>query len=268
MQAPRPVPRTPHRRPARIDRIKGIKIAPAAAAVAAVLLLAAFGIMAIAHVGPFASAHNALASVAGSVGGGAIADPGRSASPTPRHHPGAGHARKPTPRKSASLPAITASPSSPAKPSGGSGGGGGALIPYGPNLVADGNFTDPTLTAWNYGVYQAVITPGAGFNGANAVQLYGNPEAGIAETITGLKSGGHYVITGWIEANVTPVYIGARDDASGKEVDVSSASASWAKLSVNFIVPRGQSSAVVFCVQRRGGTGYCSNISVRALHSG
>jgi hypothetical protein len=236
-----------------------------------VLLLAVFGIMAIAHVGPFASAHKALASVAGSVGNGVIADPGRSASPgasaaspTPSHH--SGHAKKSTPKKS--LPAITASPSRSTKPSGGSGGGGGALVPYGPNLVTDGNFSDGTLTAWNYAVYQAAVNPGTGVNGENAVQLNGNPEAGIAQTITGLRSGGHYVMTGWVEASVTPVYIGARDDVSGKEVDVSSASASWAKLSVDFIVPRGQTSAVVFCVQRRGGTGYCSHISVHALRSG
>lgn len=140
------------------------------------------------------------------------------------------------------------------------------MVPFGPNLVIDGTFSDPSLSAWDYAVLQAVISPGAGIDGQNAAVLTATPQAGIAERVNGLRSGGHYVLTGWVQAASSPVYIGARDDSNGTEVDVSSLASSWKKLSVNFTVPQGQSSAVVFCVQQRGGTGYCSDFAVYALH--
>ena len=139
-------------------------------------------------------------------------------------------------------------------------------MPYGPNLASDGTFSDPALGAWNFAIENAVMSPGIGVNGQNAVVLTATPQAGIAENVNGLRSGGRYVVTGWVHAVTTPVYIGARDEENGTEVDVSSLSGSWRKLSVDFTVPRGHSSAVIFCVQQRGGTGYCSDFAVYALH--
>jgi hypothetical protein len=245
--------------------------------VAALVVLALVaGIMAIGNLGPFGSGHKALAGTRPTAGSGLGTGPGPDASPvasltgpstSPGHPAKKPNSKKPGPSKSGSLPPVTPSPSSskPKGSGGGGSGGGGGSTPYGPDLVTDGTFSDPTLGAWNYGVYQATLDPGGGISGQNAVQLTANPTAGVAETIDGLKSGGRYVLTGYVQASTSPVYIGARDDASGKEVDVSAEAASWDKLSVDFTVPSGQTSAVVFCVQRRGGAGLCSDMAVHAL---
>ncbi|HEX6528092.1 MAG TPA: protein kinase [Streptosporangiaceae bacterium] len=279
-----PQPGLPPRRPApgkrrSVPRKRRIEASPAVIGTAAVvaLLLVATGVMALGRFGPFASAPRTSAGARPSDTTRVVADPGRSTasasgpSMTPSHHSGSGHAKKPTASKS--HPPITPTATSSTRTGGGTGGTGGTggskpLVPYGPNLVADGDFSDPTLSAWNYAVYQALLSPGAGVSGQNAVVLTATPEAGIAETISGLQSGGHYLLTGWVEATASPIYIGARDDASGKEVDVSAEPATWEKLSLDFTVPSGQTSAVVFCVQRRGGSGSCSNITVHALHAG
>jgi serine/threonine-protein kinase len=267
-------PRDPGQRdPARRDgRVKQL----AAAGAAVVLIAALVGIGALTHVGPFGSTHKAAAGLGRSGGNSAVADPTLSSSqatagpsPTAAHHANPSHTKKPKAKNP--LPPVTASPSRSTKSSGGGGsgggGGGGTLVPYGADLAVDGTFSDPSLSAWDYGVYHAQISPGAGVNGQNAVGLTATPTAGIAETLTGLKSGGHYVMSGYVEASASPIYIGARDEASGKEVDVPAESASWQKLSINFVVPQGQTTAVIFCVQRRGGTGFCSNIAVYALHA-
>jgi hypothetical protein len=239
--------------------------------VAAVVVLAlVVGIMALGSLGPFGSGHKALAGTGPTAGSGLGTGPGPDASPvasltgpsvSPGHPAKKPSPKKPGPSKSGSLPPVKPTPSSSKSHVS----GGGGSTPYGPDRAADGTFSDPTLGAWNYGVYQATLDPGGGISGQNAVRLTANPTAGVAETIGGLKSGGRYVLTGWIQASTSPVYIGARDDASGKEVDVSAEAASWDKLSVDFTVPSGQTSAVIFCVQRRGGSGLCSDIAVYAL---
>ncbi|MBV9445177.1 MAG: protein kinase [Streptosporangiaceae bacterium] len=280
-QPRRPVPGKRRIAPGK-RRIEASPVVIGTAAIVA-LVLVATGVMALGRFGPFASASKASAGARPSGTARVVADPGRGTasasgpSTSPSHHTGSGHAKKPA--ASRSHPPITPTATGSARTGGGTGGSGGSggtggsgggrpLVPYGPNLVTDGDFSDPTLSAWNYAVYQALLSPGAGVSGQNAVVLTATPEAGIAETISGLQPGGHYLLTGWIQATASPIYIGARDDASGKEVDVSAEPASWEKLSLDFTVPSGQTSAVVFCVQRRGGSGYCSNISVHALHAG
>ena len=267
-----PVAREPAPRDGRLKQL-------ATVGAAVILVGALIGITALTHLGPFGSTHKALAGLGPSAGNQVVRNPTLGAtqlaagpSPNPGHHASPGQAKKPKPK--GSLPPVTASPSHSAKSGGGGGsggsggGGGGTLVPYGPDLAVDGTFSDPTLSAWNFAVYQAQISPGDGVSGQNAVGLTATPSAGIAETLTGLKSGGHYVVAGYIKATATPVYIGARDEASGKEVDVSAEPASWQRLSINFVVPPGQTSAVIFCVQRRGGSGFCSDITVYALHAG
>jgi hypothetical protein len=267
------LPRTPSRRAPRrpVRRKRRIEASPLVMGAAAVaLILVATAVMALGRLGPFAQARKASAGARSPSSSRTVADPARSTasdrgpSLAPSRHSGNGHGKKPA--KSKSLPPIT--PTRTSARTGGGTGGSKTQVPYGPNLVADGNFSDPTLSAWNYAVYQAALTPGAGVNGQNAVVLTATPEAGIAETISGLRSGGHYVLTGWVEATASPIYIGARDDANDKEVDVSAEPATWQKLSLDFTVPTGHTTAVIFCVQRRGGSGYCSNMSVHALRNG
>jgi serine/threonine protein kinase, bacterial len=270
---PGPATHGPRSARRRVRRRRRIEASPAVigGAAAVVLLLVVTGVMALGQFGPFAPARKTSAGRHPSASISAAADPGRSTasapdpSAAPGRHPGSRHTKKPAASKS--LPPITPTRTASGRTGGGTGGS-RTLVPYGPNLVADGNFSDPTLGAWNYAVYQAALTPGAGVGGQNAVVLTATPEAGIAETISGLRSGGHYVLSGWVEATASPIYIGARDDASGKEVDVSAEPATFQKLSLDFTVPSGQTSAVIFCVQRRGGSGYCSDLSVRALRSG
>ncbi len=240
-----------------------------------VVAVVAIGIMALGRTGPFGSASKPLAGGHRTAGAGIVA-PGQNASPhasvgasPSASHSAPGHARKPSPKKSRALPSVTASSSGSAKASSGSGnsgsGSGGTLVPYGPDLALDGDFSDLSLYAWSYGQQNAVLVPGGGLNGANAVRLTATPQAGVAETISGVKPG-HYLLSGWVEASNSPVYVGERDVVSGEEVDSKAETTSWHKLSVQFSVPPGQDSAIIFCVMRQGGTGYCSDMTVYAMH--
>ena len=264
--APRPAPRrTATSRKKRTSLSANPALIGGAAVV--VLALVAVGVMALASIGPFASGHKPKVVADPTTSVSMVADPGRTATPsaTPssaRPSPSrSGHSKKPGTKKS--LPAVTPNPSTSAKSSGGSGSGGGSG-PHGPDLAVDGTFADPTLSSWNYGAENAALDPGAGVNGQNAARLTATPQAGIAETITGI-SPGKYVLSGYIQASSSPLYIGERNDATGKEVDESAQPAGWEKLSVDFTVPSGQNSAVIFCVQQKGGSGLCSDMTVYAL---
>jgi serine/threonine-protein kinase len=268
-------PRRPARQARRDNWLKSANPAVIGAAAVVAVALVATGIMALGHLGPFGSGHKPLAGGHPTAASGIVA-PGQNASPqasvgaSPRpSHSASGHAK--TPKKTHPLPSVSASSSSSAKSSSGSGSGnsgsgsGGTLVPYGPNLALDGDFSDLSLYAWSYGQQNAVLAPGEGLNGANAVRLTATPQAGVAETISGMKPG-HYLLTGWVEASNSPVYVGQRDVVSGDEVDRKAETSSWRKLSVQFSVPQGEDSAIIFCVMQQGGTGYCSDMTVYAMH--
>jgi serine/threonine protein kinase, bacterial len=203
-------------------------------AVLAVLLVVAL----VTHAGPFGSGHKTQA--------GGSPRPGQSTSAS-------GH------------PGRSAGPSS--SPGSEPHHGSGALASYGPDLVVDGDFSQTTLQPWNYVVQDAVIVPGGGLDKQNAVQLTPAPQAAVGQTVTGLTSGATYQVTGWARTNGTKIVIGAMDPANDKINDHGSTTArSWTRLSAVYTVPAGQHSAAVYCIMAWGGTGYCSDLSFRAVH--
>ncbi len=258
------------RGPSLAGRVTG---SPLVAGVAAVVVVAlVIGGLALGHIGPFATGHKTLAgngptgaSTASGVNPRQSTNaPTSSAGPSPkpgtRHN---GHPKKPNPKKS--LPAVTlGSPGSSASPKPGS--SKGTLTAYGPNLVDNGNFADGTLGGWNYAVENAAVNPGSGPGNVNAVALTADPQAGVAEVITGLSPGKHYLVTGWAEQTQSPIFIGAMndDDAGDGKVHFTVRSGSWTHGSVIFTLGRGQTSAVVFCVQANG-SGLCANLTFQAM---
>jgi len=97
---------------------------------------------------------------------------------------------RPTPSAHASTPAATSSAPSGTPPAAG---------PYGPNLVADGSFGEPTLSAWNHQVWNTILVS-VGRNGGNAAQMTADPTAGLSQIVTGLKPGTLYQLTTWLSS--------------------------------------------------------------------
>jgi serine/threonine protein kinase, bacterial len=135
--------------------------------------------------------------------------------------------------------------------------------PTGPNLVADGEFTDSDLSAWNNFVTNTVLVS-SGPDGGNAAQMTGNPTAGVNEEVTGLTPGTSYQLTGWaLSDTASGTYIGAKGYDSSGGVSRATGSATWSELSMTFTATA--TSAQVFCWQSITGNGYCTDVSLRAL---
>lgn len=61
----------------------------------------------------------------------------------------------------------------------------------------------------------------------------------VAETISGLTPGRQYLVTGWVQTeDGSPIYVGAFDN---------------------------DNTAEVFCIMKAGGTGFCTDMSFRAI---
>jgi hypothetical protein len=142
----------------------------------------------------------------------------------------------------------------------------GGLVAYGPNLLADGDFTDSTLYDWDYVQAGSTLVLGGGMNGGNAVRLIGEQGAAVGQTVSGLTPGASYLVTGWVQASSEPVYVGAMDPDGSNNMHASTGSGSWTELSQVFVEEPGQTSAVVFCIQEKGGTAYCADMTFRAMH--
>jgi hypothetical protein len=201
-----------------------------------------------------------------------LARPGDTAGNAPATGPGsstgAHHSGKRNSAGRGSEPSATASdepsPSkSPAKPKHQS----GTLVAYGPNLLVDGDFSQGTLEPWNYVTQNATIEPGNGVDHLAAVRLLSTPQAAVGQTVTGLKPGASYEVTGWAYTNGGKIGIGAMDtvDNTINDHELTTAS-SWTELSAVFKVPAKQGSATIYCIMAWGGTGYCSDLTFRAMH--
>jgi hypothetical protein len=227
----------------------------------------------VVHAGPFGTGHKteagasippatAVARTETSPATGPSAD---SSSSTGAHRSG-GHApaKDAGKAKASTSPSSKPSPSkSPAKPKHGS----EALVAFGPSLIVDGNFSQTTLQPWNYVVQNAVIEPGDGVDKQNAIQLTSTPQAAIGQTITGLTPGVSYEVTGWAYSTGSKIGIGVMDtvDNTINDHELTTAT-SWTELSAVFTVPANQDSATIYCIMAWGGTGYCSDLTFRAMH--
>ena len=138
--------------------------------------------------------------------------------------------------------------------------------PTGPNLVADGDFTDSSLSAWNDQVLNTIVVSG-GSRGGYAAQMTGQPTAGVTQILTGLKPGTEYELTGWIISDTDnySTYVGVKDYDSTAGVSHALNSSTWAETAMTFIPAAGHTTAEVFCWQAVQGTGYCTDVSVRAM---
>ena len=136
--------------------------------------------------------------------------------------------------------------------------------PTGPNLVADGSFTDSDLSAWNNYVTGTVVVSG-GVGGGNAAMMTG-PTVGVSQIVTGLRPGQSYELTGWaLSKTGGRTYIGAKNyDGTGDHSSATTAS-SWTELPLTFTEGTGHTTVEIYCWQADAGTGYCSSISLRAL---
>ena len=136
--------------------------------------------------------------------------------------------------------------------------------PTGPNLVADGSFTDSDLSAWNnYATGTVVVSGGAG--GGNAAMMTG-PTVGVSQIVTGLKPGQSYELTGWaLSKTGGRTYIGAKNYDKTGDHSTATTFSSWTELPLTFTEGAGHTTVEIYCWQADAGTGYCSNISLRAL---
>jgi serine/threonine-protein kinase len=189
----------------------------------------------------------------------------RTASPAATHHPSA--RAKPSAVASTAAPVETTGPANPA-PAGtpASSAPAGNPGPTGPNLVADGDFSDSSLSAWDHLVLNTVVVS-AGQRGGYAAQMNGDPTAGVTQTLTGLKPGTKYELTGWIISDTgnysTYVGVKAYDDTAG--VSHALNNTTWTETAMTFTPGPGHTTALVFCWQAVAGTGYCTDVSVRAI---
>jgi serine/threonine protein kinase, bacterial len=218
----------------------------AAVAVLVVLLVVAL----VAHLGPFGSGNKTLAGESSPPPGrntGAAINPTSSAS----GHPGRDTKSSPPSGKAATKPDHVTK----------------KLVPFGPSLLVDGDFSQPTLQPWNYVVQDAVIASGSGPDKQNAILLTPTPQAAVGQTVTGLTPGASYQVTGWVRTNGTKIAIGALDPADDKINDHALVTTkTWTELSAIYTAPRGVHSATIYCIMAWGGTGYCSDLSFRAMH--
>jgi hypothetical protein len=128
----------------------------------------------------------------------------------------------------------------------------------------NGNFAADTLGVWTSS--GAEVVQGAGPGGQNAARLVAAPSAGLFQLVTGLKPGASYLVTGWAQTSQSTIQIGAGYPDYTHEVAFYFSSSSWAKGSVVFTLGAGQTSANVFCVQGKGGTGSCTDITFEEIH--
>jgi hypothetical protein len=246
---------------------------PLVVGVAAVVVVAlVVGGLALGHIGPFSSGHKKMLADTGPTGITKTASPGANspaskAGATPKAKR-AGKGKKPNSQKP--LPAVS-SPGKTSSPkptsSKGSGSGKGTLTASGPNLVDNGDFADGTLSGWDYATENASVNPGSGPGGSNAVELTASPQAGVAETISGLTPGAQYLVTGWAKTPNSKVFIGAMndDESDSGKVHFTVQSGSWTQGSVIFTLSKSESSAVVFCVEAAG-QGLCTNMTFQVMH--
>ncbi len=138
------------------------------------------------------------------------------------------------------------------------------LTASGPNLVADGYFGQPTLSAWNHQVWNTILV-NEGMNGGNAAQMTANPTAGLSQIVTGLQPGTHYQLTGWISSDGGPTYVGVKAYDSTSGVSIERQAAAWTEVSMTFTPAPGYTTAEVFCWRAVAGTGLCTDLSLRAM---
>lgn len=139
--------------------------------------------------------------------------------------------------------------------------------PTGPNLVADGDFSESTLSAWNHQNFNTAVVS-SGRDGGRAAQMTGQPTAGVAQIVTGLKPGTEYELTGWIYSGTggysTYVGVKAYDGTSGVSRALKSTN-TWSEVTMVFTPGSGHTTAEVFCWQAVAGTGDCTDVSLHAL---
>jgi len=255
---PHPGPRAGHRGPRR----PGIRPVWAAAAAAAVAFVFA-GVAATYLAMSGSSAAKATGQLSSpSLGTAARSQPAaltRTTGHAAGHHPSPSRSTSPaTPSASPGTPTAATPASTPAAPAGAPG-------PSGPNLVVDGDLTEPNLDAWNNQVWNAVLVS-SGQDGGNAAQLTGNPTAGLSQIVTGLKPGTPYQLSGWISSDTdgnTDIGVKAYDDTTG--LSRTSDSTAWTEVTMSFTPGPGHTTAEVFCWQAVAGNGYCADLSLRAL---
>jgi hypothetical protein len=194
-----------------------------------------------------------------------------TASPTATHHPA-----KPSARPSvtatiasattAATPGSATTPASTPTSDAPSGTPAGNPGPTGPNLVADGDFSDSSLSAWNDQVLNTVVVSG-GQRGGYAALMTGDPTAGVTQIITGLTPGTEYELTGWIISDTGnySTYVGVKAYDSGVGVSRALNVSSWTEAVLTFTPAPGHTTAEVFCWQAVAGNGYCTDVSVRAV---
>jgi hypothetical protein len=245
------------------------KIIPATIGAVVVVLLALTAVAGIAHLGPFHSGHKALASTgrsASPAGGAADPTPGTSRTaglsapssrPSSSRRPGPGHSAHASATPTGIAPSGAPKPSRSGKPAPSS------AVSYGPNLVVNGDFAADTLGIWT--AYGAQVVLGAGPGGQNAARLVAAPSAGLFQQITGLTPGASYLVTGWAQTSESTIQIGAGDPDYTHEVAFFFSSSSWVKGSVVFTLGPAQTTANVFCVQGKGGTGACTDITFEEI---
>jgi hypothetical protein len=138
------------------------------------------------------------------------------------------------------------------------------LEPSGPNLVVDGDFSQPTLTAWNNQVWSTALVSD-GVNGLNAAQMTATTTAGLSEIVTGLTPGAPYQLTGWISSDGGATWVGVKAYDSSNGYSQERNDAAWTEVTMDFTPGPGHTTAEVFCWRSVPGSGQCSDVSIRAL---
>jgi serine/threonine-protein kinase len=261
-----PPARRGHRARSRDDRFLGIRPVWAVAAAVVLVFAGVGGTYLTMSGGGSAKSAGPLASPLVAASQTRAAALAAKARPSASHHPATPSAKPSatvttTPAATAGTPAsATTSAGAPAGSPGGNPG------PTGPNLVADGDFSDSSLSAWNKQVLNTVVVSG-GQRGGYAALMTGDPTAGVTQVITGLTPGKEYELTGWIISDTDnySTYVGVKGYDSGVGVSRALNVSSWTEAALTFTPAPGYTTAEVFCWQAVAGNGYCTDVSVRAV---
>jgi hypothetical protein len=132
-----------------------------------------------------------------------------------------------------------------------------------PSLLQNGGFENGSLLGWSWD-YSTRVVRGDAHTGTCSAQVSG-ADAGLAQTVKGLKPSTTYIVTGWAKTTGQTISLGVKN-FGGQEIQEIAAptnSRSWTMKTVSFTTGPDSTSALVYFWQQEAGTAYVDDIALR-----